>query len=550
MKRVFFMYGIVKIAIIDDGVYDDFFNTRMEEKIEITHTLNLMNQKDLPPQNPNHGSICAGIIKKYAPNASIVSIKILNNDGRGECKQLLKSIQWCMDNGIKVINLSLGTVHYEDRHELRKIVNKAVKKGMIIVSACSNEGIITYPSYLSNIIGVKADNEGYLNEGEYIYNIYPNDGIEITAVSIHKLSLKDGTDYYTQLCNSYATPFITAKVYSIVSGEPGICVENVKGVLMREALNRLQINRYYLYKDIDWVQNGLVVQLNNNKLQSFNENPVFKVKDIIPVKCDCFCETTRLIREYFHSHKNLISKIDTVVVVGDIAIKHYNSKVSDFIKSIIEMGKNVVYIDDREIHSTICIDNAGPKSKIWHPSIFNYLNTSILRKVEIPVIIIYDFTGRYYIKIIRGFEKKFIKNGYNPLSVSDSCYGILYGINYGPLINHSLLKDHDPGGLKSLCGLFDPELLFYGVDATDKANCYYDYMNKCFDIDLNIFVIDEFDKRLDDCIEISKNSGGKFLILLPSRFKEILKVYKDSRVFHMCNTYINNIYKYILDLYK
>lgn len=544
------MYGTTKIAIIDDGVCEDFFNTELEEKIEITYDNKIIKQTSFAPLEPNHGSICAGIIKKYSPNAPIISIKLLNNDGRGELKQLVKAIQWCISKDIKIINLSLGTTYYEDSFELRRIVKMAVKKGIIIIAACSNEGRITYPSCFSDVIGVKTDIFNTVNEGEYVYNSYPNDGIEITTTGIHKLILKDGTAYFTKPFNSYATPFITAKVYGIVSDNPDICVENVKAQLIRDAFNRSEINRFYLYKNIDWVHEALVVQLNNKKLNDFDEKLVFKDKDSLFIECDCFCQATEKIEEYFRLHNDIFRSIDTVVIDGDMPKSHLDCRVSDFIKNIIALGKNVVHIDDEEIHCEISIDNANYKSKIWHPSIFNHLNTPVLAEIEIPVIRIYDFTGRYYIKVIRSLHKKFFKDGYNAVPATDSCYGILYGINYAPLISEALLKDIDPGGLKSICGLFAPDLLLYGIDATKKPASCYGYINKCFETDINIFIVDEFDKSLEDCIEISKSSAQKSIILLSDRFEENYKIYNDIKVFKIRNTYIDKVYKHILSYYS
>lgn len=544
------MYDKIKIAIIDDGVCEDFFNTKVEEKREITDSNSVIKQKSFEPLNPNHGSICAGIIKKYSPNAPIVSIKILNKEGRGELKHLVKSIEWCIINGIKIVNLSLGSIYYVDSCELRKTVKRAVKKGIIIIAGCSNEGRITYPSCFSDVIGVKTDFFNPVKEGAYVYNNYPNDGIEITASSIHKLILNDGTTYFTKPSNSYATPFITAKVYEIVLDNPNICVDSVKAMLIRGAINKSEIRQFYLYKNIDWIEKALIVQLNNKRLNSFDEELAFEVMDLVYIECDCFCKVTERIDKYFRYNEDIFRSIDTLIIDVELAEKHLEFATSDFIKYIIDLDKNVVYIDDQEIHCEISVDSVNPTSKIWHPSIFNHLNNPAISEIDIPLIRIYDFTGRYYIKIMKNIQKRFIKDGYNPILATDSCYGILYGMNYAPLINQSLLKDFDPGGLKSICGLFGPDLLLYGVDATKKTTTYYEYINKSIETDINIFIIDEINKKFEDCIKISKKSDQKSIVILSAGFEESLKLYNDIRVFKACNTYVDKVYKYILSQYS
>jgi Subtilisin-like serine proteases len=165
----------------------------------------------------SHGTTCAAIIAKYYPEAVFTSIKVLNDKNqKGKIEQFVKAIEWCLNEHIKIANLSLGTTNYKDFNIIKKIVNYAYKKGLIIVAACNNKNIFTYPASLTNVIGVKSNKSEILKEGEYIFNIYPLDGIEITSSSDHILKESTGEERTTYECNSFAAPFITAKVCRIV----------------------------------------------------------------------------------------------------------------------------------------------------------------------------------------------------------------------------------------------------------------------------------------------------------------------------------------------
>ncbi len=115
----------------------------------------------------------------------------------------------------------------------------AVQKGVIIVAACNNKNVYTYPASLSNVIGVKCDPEEQLKEGQYRYNPYPLDGIEITACSSHLIVKYDGIGKTTSCCNSFATPMITAIVYNILLKNSSLSLEEVK--------NRLEEGQGYIF---------------------------------------------------------------------------------------------------------------------------------------------------------------------------------------------------------------------------------------------------------------------------------------------------------------
>ena len=143
------------------------------------------------------------------------------------------------DNNIKLVNLSLGTIDFRDYEEVRKAVNYVARKGVIIVAVCNNGNIFTQPASLSNVIGVKCDIEGKLQEGQYRYNCYPLDGIEITACAVHFLVKYDGGEKTTAPCNSFATPMITAIVYNILYQNPAMSFQEIKRKLAEGAENVL-----------------------------------------------------------------------------------------------------------------------------------------------------------------------------------------------------------------------------------------------------------------------------------------------------------------------
>lgn len=79
-----------------------------------------------------------------APEANLVIVKILNNEGKGNLTDVLMGIQWLIDNrekyNIRAANLSIGTDNTTSNDPLVKAVETAWDKGIAITIAAGNNG--------------------------------------------------------------------------------------------------------------------------------------------------------------------------------------------------------------------------------------------------------------------------------------------------------------------------------------------------------------------------------------------------------------------------
>ena len=104
----------VVIAILDTGVdldHPDLVNN-------IVSGYNFVNDSLPPDDQFDHGTPCAGIaaatinneigIAGVCPDCSIMSVKVLNDDGSGDWGIISEGIVWASDNDADVISLSLG----------------------------------------------------------------------------------------------------------------------------------------------------------------------------------------------------------------------------------------------------------------------------------------------------------------------------------------------------------------------------------------------------------------------------------------------------------
>ncbi|HET8672291.1 MAG TPA: S8 family peptidase [Thermoleophilaceae bacterium] len=111
---------------------------------------------DSTPQDGNgHGTHVAGIIAadanngvgvdSVAPGAEIMPVRVLDSSGSGSVADVAKGIDWAVDHGADVINLSLGgtvpTSGLGIQDDISSAVQRAVSRGVVVVAAAGNDGL-------------------------------------------------------------------------------------------------------------------------------------------------------------------------------------------------------------------------------------------------------------------------------------------------------------------------------------------------------------------------------------------------------------------------
>lgn len=169
----------VKIAIIDSGV--DF---KHPEIGPITHGIDI--RIDANGQiiwgtdyadRSGHGTACTGIIRQIAPDAEIHIVRIFEKSLVADGKLLIAALQWVIDRGIDVVNLSLGTTDRQYFEPIQELCRQAAQEDIILVAAAHNRGIESYPAIFPDVIGVQGKPLQKLND----YYFRKNNHIECVA---------------------------------------------------------------------------------------------------------------------------------------------------------------------------------------------------------------------------------------------------------------------------------------------------------------------------------------------------------------------------------
>lgn len=485
---------LISVAVIDDGINEKLYsNIHLNTNIEINSELKFSPRSDYDPISISHGTICAAIIQKYSSCKILSSVKILNEKTKCSKKQLIKALEWCVDNNINLINLSLGSIDFRDYSEIKNVINFAYSKGIIIVAACSNKGIFTYPASLSNVVGVKCDRKNILKINDYIYNTCTIDGIDITANSQHELIDFMENKNYTSISNSFAAPVITALVYEMMKKNAGITLEKIKENLKISCKIPSKDIHPNIYTNIDWI-NKCIIFIINQKCYIYDiSRCCMEVNDVVYIQCHNIKEGLHRIIEYIKVNKSILDSIDTLIIVNESIKFCLNKEDVFYINKISEYLKNIIYIDDN--YSNPALLNWDLKTKIWNPSVvYTYYNQTMRNEIKftVPIVIIYDFVGGELNKIVHDLSDKFRNDGYSVLSASDKAIGILYDCKFIPLNNKFKKSDEmDLSLLNELYLVYNPDIIIYGIDAVNKDNTKLLNFMKNPQIDINIFFTQE-----------------------------------------------------------
>ena len=135
----------MKIAIIDSGIHEGHPHVgRVAGSVHATAD----GWGDDPVDHLGHGTAVAAAIREKVPGADLFAVKIFDRRLSANIETVLRALMWCRDEGMNLVNLSLGTANPE--HGGRFL--KALIDEMIVISAAD-----MLPGSLATVIGVDSD---------------------------------------------------------------------------------------------------------------------------------------------------------------------------------------------------------------------------------------------------------------------------------------------------------------------------------------------------------------------------------------------------------
>lgn len=166
-----------------------------------------------------HGTHVSGIIAGnrikmgvtgVAPDANLLIVKVLGNDGNASYMTIVKGIEYAIEQKVDIINLSLGGG--KDYDPLKAVIKKAVNSGISVVVASGNSGDGRsdtdekfYPAYYEEVIEVGAidlsDNMASFSNS--------NDQMDVCAYGVETTSTYPNNKYARCTGTSQSTPHVS-----------------------------------------------------------------------------------------------------------------------------------------------------------------------------------------------------------------------------------------------------------------------------------------------------------------------------------------------------
>ncbi|MCX6748798.1 MAG: S8 family peptidase, partial [Candidatus Pacearchaeota archaeon] len=224
----------VKIAVIDSGInknHPDLINN-------VKGGISFINNSEYWDDDLGHGTSVAGVIAAennnmgvvgVAPESELYSIKVIGASG-GKLSNFIQGIQWAIDNNMDIIVMSLGIS--VDSPSLKKMVDEAYSRGIILVAASGKDNQIYYPARYSSVIAVGSIDEnndltGENGAGEELEFVAP--GANIISTSAEGYGSFDGT--------SMAAPHVAGVIALLKEKTPTASNNNIRAKLQRNAID-------------------------------------------------------------------------------------------------------------------------------------------------------------------------------------------------------------------------------------------------------------------------------------------------------------------------
>lgn len=198
----------VKVAVVDTGIDNTHPDLAANYKGGVSFV-----PGETPMDGNSHGTHCAGTIAAaingvgvvgVAPAASLYAVKVLANNGSGQWSWLIAGIDWCINNKMHILSMSLGGGGAPSA--LETMCNTAFNKGLLLVAAAGNSGpamgTVGFPGKYKNVIAVSAI------DSSNVIATFSSRGpeVELCAPGVNVLSTVPGGGYGTKSGTSMACP--------------------------------------------------------------------------------------------------------------------------------------------------------------------------------------------------------------------------------------------------------------------------------------------------------------------------------------------------------
>lgn len=221
----------VRVAIIDSGV--ERGHPALGDRLGASLVVELSDGEATVVEDPDgldvagHGTACAGIVHAIAPGAELVSVRILGPNNRAKGATLAAALEWVVEQGIGIANLSLSSRSDALYGVFHDLADRAYFANTLLVCAANNVVGASYPSLFAAVVSVAAHDVP--DPGVWFYN--PSPPVEFGAHGVDvDVAWRDG-GRMRATGNSFAAPHLAGYAARIRARYPSASPFEVKAML-------------------------------------------------------------------------------------------------------------------------------------------------------------------------------------------------------------------------------------------------------------------------------------------------------------------------------
>jgi len=216
----------VKVAIIDTGIASSHPDLSANLKGGVSTVGYTSKYND----DNGHGTHVAGTVAALnnttgvvgvGPKIDLYAVKVLDRFGSGYLSDVIEGLDWAVGNGMKVVNMSLGTSSYNK--SLEDAVKRVNAAGIVQVAAAGNSGsadnTVNYPAKFAQVIAVGATDSSTSNNIAYWSSRGPE--VDLAAPGVNIYSTWPSRSYKTLSGTSMASPHVAGTAALVLTRPVG-----------------------------------------------------------------------------------------------------------------------------------------------------------------------------------------------------------------------------------------------------------------------------------------------------------------------------------------
>lgn len=228
----------VKVAVLDTGI--SLSHPDLKDNINTSCSYNTINPSKAPEDLNGHGSHVAGTIAAsnngigvvgVAPKATLCAVQVLSASGWGYCSDIIEGLDWSIQKGMKVANMSYGGSELCSGE--KEALDSADAAGITLVAAAGNNygGAVDYPAAYAKVIAVTAIN----SSNGFASFSSQGDAVDLTAPGVAIPSTYKKAGYKTLSGTSMAAPHVSGVAALVLEKKPSFTPDQVKNCLQNTA---------------------------------------------------------------------------------------------------------------------------------------------------------------------------------------------------------------------------------------------------------------------------------------------------------------------------